>query len=122
VTRTRIVVIWASLGVAVVAWTAMLVLWAVIGSHVGHQAGFIFAAAVAATGTIVCAQTIVMPDSQRMYALGWRDRGKECECTAVERDGPPLGTPVEPVDDVAAARARHPSAADRQAQAREANR
>jgi hypothetical protein len=72
---------------------------------------FIMSLAVSVAAAIICAQSVVMPDQARLYALGWRDRDRECGCTteaAVESPPPPDLRVVG--DDLAEARARHPSA------------
>ena len=68
--RARLALIWGSAGAAVLGWGLALLAWKVLGHSAGVDPGFILALCVGITATIVCAQSIVMPDQARIHALG----------------------------------------------------
>lgn len=71
--HTRTLVLAASVLLSAAGWLSLLGLWWLHGEGAGVLASFVFAVTVAITFTITAAVTVVMPDSQRIYALGFRD-------------------------------------------------
>lgn len=77
---SRTIVARTSLALALGGWLGALWSWLDHGAAAGVNPGFILALSVGICFTVVHCVAVVMPDSARLYALGWIDRGKQCTC------------------------------------------
>ena len=71
--RARRSVLWFSSLLAVGGWVGSLICYSMHGHHAGVMPSFIAALTIGAAFTIVAAQTAILPDLARLYALGHRD-------------------------------------------------
>lgn len=68
--RTRQVFIWASFVLAVGGWGFAGWMLGALGAPAGVDGFFVYALCVAIASTVVCCQSVVMPDQARIYAVG----------------------------------------------------
>lgn len=74
--------------IAVLAWGYALAAWAVLGHGAGVNPGFALALCVGITASLCAEVARVLPESQAVYALAWREGHEAGEAGTVEP--PPL--------------------------------
>ena len=73
---------------AALGWGYALAAWAVLGHGAGVDPGFILASCVGITATLAAEVVRILPQSQAVYALGYREGREADEAGTVEP--PPL--------------------------------